>query len=264
MLRVLVGLYLAVLGGMVVVPWVAQAEELGATAAVSLSPIARLNQQKQQQLRSQVFLPSSFYYGKENTLTVRGLPNQTIKVLYRYLPVDTTDKTEGVKTITVTLNAEKPVATVALPSVIVVEETEDDTKTISNSLKRKKANANTPTTPPPANAIMADKDHRITGVQLQVITEAGTPVELLQASGQVTEQRVFPLVQPHQSSGAALLPSMGPLDGNVMRNIQSMAELSQDEEKRKRLQYDGTINRDRQIDRNSLVGPGSFGGIGGR
>ena len=48
-----------------------------------------------------------------------------------------------------------------------------------------------------------------------------------------------------------------------MRGIQTTADFAHDEDKRHRLQYDGKINRDRQIDRNSLVGGVGAFGVGG-
>ena len=231
-----------------------------------LSPIAKLNLQKQQRQQCQVFLPSTFRYGQENLLTVRGLPNQSIKVYYRFLPFDPADKTEGVQSKTLVLDGVKPVGTIALPVVNPPKLAgEEEPTSISAALKNKKntkPNAKETATQPPQ--VTNQPENRYTSVQLQFATEAGTPVEVLLGSGQATDQRTFPLVGQHQSTGSAFMPTIGGLDSNAMRGIQTTADFAHDEEKRNRLQYDGKINRDRQIDRNSLVGGvGAFGNGGG-
>jgi hypothetical protein len=231
-----------------------------------LSPIAKLNLQKQQRQQCQVFLPSTFRYGQENLLTVRGIANQSVKVYYRFLPFDPADKTEGVQSKTLVLDGVKPIGTIALPVVNQPKLAgEEEPTSIGAILKNKKTTTTTPKTTlakPPE--VANQPENRYTSVQLQFTTEAGTPVEVLLGSGQATEQRNFPLVGQHQSTGSAFLPTVGGLDPSAMRGIQTTADFAHDEEKRKRLQYDGTINRNRQIDRNSIVGGvGAFSNGGG-
>jgi hypothetical protein len=223
----------------------------------SLSPIAKLNLQKQQRQQCQVFLPSTFRYGQENLLTIRGIPNQRVTLYYRFLPFDPADKTEGVQSKTLVLDGVKPVGTIALPVVNQPQLAgEEEPTSMSAAFKNKKATAKTvEVANPPEN--------RYTSVQLQFVTEAGTPVEVLLGAGQATDQRTFPLVGQHQSTGSAFMPTIGGLDSNAMRGIQTTADFAHDEEKRQRLQYDGIINRDRQIDRNSLVGGVGAFGVGG-
>lgn len=227
-----------------------------------LSPIAKLNLQKQQRQQCQVFLPSTFRYGQENLLTVRGIANQSVKVYYRFLPVDPADKTEGVQSKTLVLDGVKPVGTIALPVVNQPKLAgEEEPTSISAALKNKKTTAKTTALKPPQ--VANQPENRYTSVQLQFVTEAGTPVEVLLGSGQPTDQRTFPLVGQHQSTGSAFMPTIGGLDSNAMRGIQTTADFAHDEDKRQRLQYDGKINRDRQIDRNSLVGGVGAFGVGG-
>ncbi|MCS6267501.1 MAG: hypothetical protein H2174_08030 [Vampirovibrio sp.] len=229
-----------------------------------LSPIAKLNLQKQQRQQCQVFLPSTFRYGQENLLTVRGIANQSVKVYYRFLPFDPTDKTEGVQSKTLVLDGVKPVGTIALPVVKQPKlEGEEEPTSISATLKNKKKKTIDNNTGVKPAEVANQPENRYTSVQLQFVTEAGTPVEVLLGSGQPTDQRTFPLVGQHQSTGSAFMPTIGGLDSNAMRGIQTTADFAHDEEKRQRLQYDGKINRDRQIDRNSLVGGVGAFGVGG-
>ena len=129
-----------------------------------LSPIAKINLQKQQRQQCQVFLPSTFRYGQENLLTVRGIANQSVKVYYRFLPVDPADKTEGVQSQTLVLDGVKPVGTIALPVVNPPKLAgEEEPTSISAVLKNKKATAKNTELKPPE--VANQPENRYTSVQ---------------------------------------------------------------------------------------------------
>jgi hypothetical protein len=75
---------------------------------------------------------------------------------------------------------------------------------------------------------------------------------LYNASGTLAEHGVLALVDPHTPSQAMVLPAIPGMDASALRGVQTMAEFARDEDKRQRLEYDGTINRDRMTDRNTF------------
>jgi hypothetical protein len=209
----------------------------GISALGGNSPLSKLNSQVQRPC--QVFLPSGFYLGKANTLTVRGPIGQKITVFYQTSPVALPTLKAGDNPIqqqSVVLTAEKPVATltIALPA-------------------------------PPADG-SAKVSEWPNSLQLQVVAEEVTTqvearVQLLSAAGTATAETSYPLLLPHSPTGSPILPTLEGLDANAVRSIQTVADFAHNPEKRKRLQYDGKVNSTRAIDRNPLIIPAGASGF---
>lgn len=214
-------------------------------AIAERSAIQRLNAQRAKRPHL-MFLPTAFYRDKINTVTVKSNPGDTLVVYYRFLPLQ--DANKAPLQIKVQFSPEETVRQVPIP----LPESEQYKAPAETSLV-KRIKANDEATPP---------SYQFSGIQIQAVrlAEDGEVVESLElydALGQVTVKDALPLLEPYAGNGGAVLPSVQGLDATTMRSIQSLTELSTNEEKRKRLLYDGTLNRERSLDRNVFIDGGA-------
>jgi len=213
-------------------------------ALAERSAIQRLNAQRAKRPHL-MFLPTAFYRDKVNTVTVKSNPGDTLVVYYRFLPVKETNETP--LQLKVQFSPEETVRQVQIP----LPETEQYKAPASTSLVKKVKSNEEPT---PA--------YQYSGIQIQAVRlaedgEVVEPLELYDALGQITVKDALPLLDPYSGSAGAVLPSVQGLDATTMRSIQSLTELSTNEEKRKRLLYDGSLNRERSLDRNVFIDGGA-------
>lgn len=92
-------------------------------------------------------------------------------------------------------------------------------------------------------------------------TDAAKVMTLLDgATGKAGTQVALTLVLPEETrKGIAFLPALPGMDPTMMRQLQQTSELMQNTEKRKRLWNDGSLSRDTQSQRNTLILPGTSG-----
>lgn len=85
--------------------------------------------------------------------------------------------------------------------------------------------------------------------------------ELVDATGRRTTHNLLVLTKPAEKNGMTILPAVPGMDPQVFNQVTTLSEIytSQDA-RRKQLLMDGNINRDAQIDQNSLINRGMFGG----
>jgi hypothetical protein len=211
------------------------------------SAIQRLNVQRLPK-PNQLYMPNAFYRDKVNTVTVKANPGEQVVVYYRYLPSG--DQSLPADKLIVTFSPTQNVQQVQipLPSTEVFKE-------LPPNSPFKKGKEITPT-------------YQFNAIQIEAvrIDENGRLIEKIQnvdASGLAGSQDVIPLLEPYVSTQASVMPTVQGLDHNTMRSVQSMIDLAGDEEKRKRLLYDGTINRDRSLDRNTFIDGGAKTSIPG-
>jgi hypothetical protein len=243
---------------------------------VNRSAIQRLNVQRSLTQVSQMYLPRGFQRDQDNLVTLRGNGQaQQIVVLYRYLPLpEGQDATASQpQQIVVNLTAEDRVKQVAIPlpeSEIFKADAKKSRfkkeETASKETRSKQAFGKEDKTPPPPSDV-APSSYRYNSIQIQAVVmdaqgSVAQRLPLLDAGGQLASHDVLPLLEPHDGSQAVVMPALPGMDPAALRGIQSMAELAGDEEKRKRLQYDGTINRDRSLDKNTFIDGGA--GTGSR
>jgi hypothetical protein len=217
------------------------------TSYANRSAIQRLNVQRLPK-PNQLYLPNAFYRDKVNSVTVKANPGEQVVLYYRYLPSgdQTLPADKLIIQIPPTQNVQQ--VQIPLPSTEVFKE-------IPASSPFKKGKEVTPI-------------YQFNAIQIEAvrIDADGRVIEKIQnvdASGLAGGQDVIPLLEPYVSTHASVMPSVQGLDHNTMRSVQSMIDLAGDEEKRKRLLYDGTINRDRSLDRNTFIDGGAKTSIPG-
>jgi hypothetical protein len=90
------------------------------------------------------------------------------------------------------------------------------------------------------------------------------PIDLVDPTGRRTDQNAIPVMkQVDAGSGAMVMPSMPGLSPQVFNQLTTMGGIySGGDAEKKKLLDDGTINRDREIDRNPFINRGMQQGIG--
>ena len=204
------------------------------------SAIQRLNVQRMPK-PNQLFMPNAFYRDKLNVVTLKANPGEQVVVYYRCLPSG--DQERPPEKVVVDFSASQSVKQVEIP----LPSTELFKEVLATSPFKK-----------PKELVST---YRFNAIQINAVrlNNQGVVVEKIQtvdASGLSASQDVIPLLDPHVSTQAAVMPTVQGLDHSTMRSVQSMIDLAGDEEKRHRLQYDGTINRDRSLDRNTFIDGG--------
>lgn len=117
-------------------------------------------------------------------------------------------------------------------------------------------------------AVPADPD--LDGRLVYVDAVAGSseetlvPIDLVDPTGRRTDQNAIPIMkQVDGGSGAMVMPSMPGLSPQVFNQLTTMGGIySGGDSEKKKLLDDGTINRDREIDRNPFINRGMQQGIG--
>jgi hypothetical protein len=220
------------------------------------SAIQRLKLQRASTQQSQIYVPRGFLRNKDNTVTVRGTgQDEQVAILYRYLPLKEGD-TQAPEKIMLDLGTDARVKQVSIPLPTSEQFQEEDKKPRLKQVDT-----------PEASEPITPEGYQYNSIQLQavVIDAEGKIVKklpMIGANGQPTPHDVLPLIEPHDPNQAVVLPALPGVDPNALRGIQTMAELAGNEDKRKRLQDDGAINRGRAIDKNSLIN-GAGGGLTG-
>jgi hypothetical protein len=217
-------------------------------ASAASSAIERLNAQRSLKRQAQVYLPTAFSREKTNTITIRGQGGERVAILYRYLPSE--DEAITLEKKIVTIDASNPVMTVEIPLL-----QSDVYREMEAPSRFSKKDKNTPTEPKEATATETGYAHNSIQIQAATLTPEGDIEQVLplyNASGTLAEHGVLALIDPHTPSQAVVLPAIPGVDPSALRGVQTMAEFARDDDKRKRLEYDGTINRDRMTDRNTF------------
>jgi hypothetical protein len=233
--------------------------EASATSAQPRSAIQRLNARRAAERGAQVYLPTAFSRDKANSVTVKGGGGgERIAIVYRFLPLQN-EEAAAEKTV-VSLDPAKPVTNVTIP----LPESEQF-KAETDAAQAKKQEVSPREKNPKGGASLPGKPvettaYKYNSIQIQAVTldDAGNIVQQLPvytSGGQRSEHGVLPLVDPHNPSQAMILPAIPGVDPAALRGVQTMAEFATNEDKRKRLEYDGTINRNRSTDRNSFGMP---------
>jgi hypothetical protein len=218
-------------------------------AEAGSSAIERLNAKRGLKRQAQVYLPTAFSREKTNSVTIRGQGGERVAILYRYLPSESEEVVLEKKIVTI--DATNPVMTVDIP--LPASEVYRSMEAPSRFSKKDKAKADSETMKPTSTE--AAYTHNSIQIQAATLTPEGDVEQVLplyNASGTLAEHGVLALIDPHTPSQAVVLPAIPGVDPSALRGVQTMAEFARDEDKRKRLEYDGTINRDRMTDRNTF------------
>lgn len=114
------------------------------------------------------------------------------------------------------------------------------------------------------------KDPELDGRMLYVDAVSGTsdadwtPIDLVDPTGRRTDQNSLPIMKQTAENGPAIMPTMPGVSPQMMNQLTTMTNIySQNDTERKKLLDNGTINRDRNIDRNPFIKRGIQQGIGG-
>jgi hypothetical protein len=116
------------------------------------------------------------------------------------------------------------------------------------------------------------KDPELEGRLVYVDAVAGTseadlkPIDLVDATGRRTDENTLPMMaQVVSGGGPSVMPAMPGVSPQVFNQLTTMGNIySQGDKEKKDLLDNGTINRDRNIDRNPFVNRGLQQGVGGR
>lgn len=116
------------------------------------------------------------------------------------------------------------------------------------------------------------KDPGLDGHMIYVDAVAGAsedelkPIDLVDSTGRRTDQNALPLMaQAEGGSGPSVMPAMPGISPQVFNQLTTMGNIySQGDSEKKKLLDNGSINRERDIDRNPFVNRGMQQGIGGR
>jgi hypothetical protein len=212
-----------------------------AKALEERSAIQRLNVQRLQR-PTQLFLPTCFFRDKINTVTLKSSSEGQVLISFRFIPFgEAPQKTEEVLQF---MGNGPSVQTIQIP----LPETEIY-RALPTESDRFKKNKN----PNPPTALYQYRAVEIQAVRLNAAGEILETLQQVDTAGLPLLQKSIPLLEPHIPSQTTVIPAIQGVDANAMRSVQSMIDLAGDEEKRKRLLYDGTINRDRRIDRNTFT-----------
>lgn len=94
--------------------------------------------------------------------------------------------------------------------------------------------------------------------------ETLVPIDLVDPTGRRTDQNTIPLMKRVESGGGAMvMPAMPGLSPQVFNQLSTMGNIySEGDSDKKKLLDDGTINRDRNIDRNPFINRGLQQGVG--
>lgn len=94
--------------------------------------------------------------------------------------------------------------------------------------------------------------------------EALTAINLVDHTGRRTDQNTLVLMKGVAENGPAIMPSMPGVSPQMMNQLTTMSNIySQGDTERKKLLDNGSINRDREMDRNPFINRGVQQGIGG-
>lgn len=250
MKRITLGVTLAILvvsyglsvPGMMLVP---------SPALAGTSAIERLNAKRSLKRQAQVYLPTAFSREKPNTVTVRGQGGERIAILYRFLPAESEAITLEKKILVI--DSANPVMAVEIP----LPESDVYRETVAPPRFKRKEKGSDVTSTTQEEALENLNGYKHNSIQIQAVTltpegDVDQVLPLYDASGTLAEHGVLALIDPHTPSQAVVLPAIPGVDPSALRGVQTMAEFARDEDKRKRLEYDGTINRDRMTDRNTF------------
>jgi hypothetical protein len=116
------------------------------------------------------------------------------------------------------------------------------------------------------------KDPELEGRLVYVDAVAGTseadlkPIDLVDATGRRTDENTLPMMaQVSSGGGPSVMPAMPGVSPQVFNQLTTMGNIySQGDKEKKDLLDNGTINRDRNIDRNPFINRGIQQGVGGR
>lgn len=113
------------------------------------------------------------------------------------------------------------------------------------------------------------KDPELEGKVVYVEAVAGTtdedlaPVDLVDATGRRTTENTLVLMKQAEMGGPSVMPSMPGVSPQLMNQLSNLGSaLTKGENGQKQLLDDGTINRDRDMDRNPFVRRGIQPGVG--
>jgi hypothetical protein len=194
----------------------------------------------------QVFLPPRLVIGTSNELVVRGTPGSKVILLYASAAAETPATLPNGQTVAVPLDSpriettlnDKGVATLLFP-------VPNDKTLVGRQVVVAVLGYSAP-----------DKSDVHT-VQLMDSTGRATTDNRLSLAATATESL---------SNRPTVLPVMPGMDPALVRQVQTVSELSTNKEKRERLYDEGTINRGTSLGKNSLYNaPGAAGySIGGQ
>lgn len=113
------------------------------------------------------------------------------------------------------------------------------------------------------------KDPELEGkiVYVEVVSGATdedlAPIDLVDATGRRTTENTLVLMKQAEMGGPSLLPSMPGISPQVLSQLSNMGSaFAKGDNNQKQLLDDGTINRDREMDRNPFVRRGIQPGVG--
>lgn len=196
------------------------------------SAISQLSLKQQNQV--QVFLPGQLVLGNTSTFSVRGNPGQ--RVLLFFGPGPKPDNQQELSNFSLSADSPRLEGIIPESGVLQLE------------------------LPVPAEETLAGNWVFFEGMATEISNPNSVlPLAFRGADGQFTNAPLVQMLPPaKEAKGAQILPNMPGVDSQVMRQLGTLAEISQsnDERRRKLIEDDGTINRNREIDRNSLIQPG--------
>lgn len=113
------------------------------------------------------------------------------------------------------------------------------------------------------------KDEKLEGKVVYVEAVAGdsdetlAPVDIMDATGRRTTENSLVIVKPTVAGGPSVMPSMPGFSPQMMNQLSTMSQIyANKDDSRKQLLDNGTINRDRTLDKNPFVQRGIQPGIG--
>jgi hypothetical protein len=90
------------------------------------------------------------------------------------------------------------------------------------------------------------------------------PIDLVDSTGRRTEENSLPIKKFIAENGPSIMPSMPGMSPQMMNQLNTMSNIyGQGDTERKKLLDNGSINRDRALDRNPFLNRGMQQGIGG-
>lgn len=187
--------------------------------------------------KNDVYLPSRLVLGQEARFVVKAAPGSLVKLFV-------SGKGEGMM-----LNDETPLRVGADAQVL------SGTVPESGVLELKMA---------------VPKDPEMDGQVVYVDAVSGAsetelkPIDLMDSTGRRTEQNSLTMIKQVAENGPAVMPAMPGLSPQAFKQLTTMSNIysGQGSADRKQLLDNGTINRDRTIDRNPFINRGVQQGIG--
>ncbi|WP_373532319.1 hypothetical protein [Vampirovibrio sp.] len=214
---------------------------LGGTAGVTGSAYAEKYQSRLNNLllrKNDVYLPNRLTLGQEARFIVKAQPGSLVKLFI---------SAQGQGKI--------------LPNDVVLR-VGDDAQELSGTV--------------PENGVLelrmdVPKDPNLEGQLVYVDAVSGTseedlrPIDLVDSTGRRTDENALPMMaQVMGGSGPSVMPAMPGVSPQVFNQLTTMGNIySQGDKEKKDLLDNGTINRDRDVDRNPFINRGLQQGIGG-